>query len=80
MEQKRNFEMNISQKIRKDTLIVMFEHITVPYVFTWEKFTITGRMCATQSWGSNNFPRAAQPSTASNLTESWSELEKKLKK
>lgn len=39
---------------------------------TWEKLTITGSICATQSCGSNSLPRAAQPSTANNLTESWS--------
>ena len=49
------------------------QHIQL-YGCTWEKFTITGRICATQSWGSNSFPRAAQPSTANNLTESWSEM------
>jgi hypothetical protein len=37
---------------------------------TWEKLTMTGRMCATQSCGSNNLPRAAQPSTANRRTES----------
>lgn len=31
---------------------------------------MTGRMCATQSWGSSNLPRAAQLSTASKRTES----------
>lgn len=46
---------------------------------TWEKLTITGRICATQSWGSNNFPRAPQPSTANNRTESWSEMDINLK-
>lgn len=35
-------------------------------------------MRATQSWGSNNFPRAAQPSTANSLTESWSEIKIKI--
>lgn len=46
---------------------------------TWEKFTITGRICATQSWGSNNFPRAAQPSTANSRTESCSVMNKNTK-
>jgi hypothetical protein len=41
--------------------------------YTCEKFTITGRICTAQSWGSNNLPRAAQASTANSLTESWSE-------
>lgn len=39
---------------------------------TCEKLTMTGRIWPTQSWGSSNFPSAAQPSTASSLTESWS--------
>lgn len=41
--------------------------------YTCEKLTMTGRIWVTQSCGSNNFPRAAQPSTANNRTESWSE-------
>lgn len=48
--------------------------------YTCEKLTMTGRTWATQSWGSNNFPRAAQPSTANKRTESWSEIKNSLKK
>jgi hypothetical protein len=50
----------------------IFPHNISSAQYTWEKLTITGRICATQSWGSNNFPRAAQPSTARSRTESWS--------
>jgi hypothetical protein len=34
---------------------------------------MTWRMWDTQSCGSNNLPRAAQPSTTNKHTESWSE-------
>lgn len=48
-------------------------YLWIYILHTWEKLTITGRICAMQSWGSKSFPRAAQPSTANRRTESWSE-------
>jgi hypothetical protein len=41
---------------------------------TWEKLTISESMGATKSCGSNNLPRAAQPSTANRQTTLASDL------